>query len=270
MPPGVLNVVNGIGDHGRPCPRLAPRRRRPGLHGIDGGRTPLPCAMRRDSNLKVGLARAGQVAEHRSPTRRDLDAAADAAAWAICFNSGQMCTAGLAGRSRAIADDLPGGCSTGPPRGVATRSTRRRGSPSRERGPPRARPRSRLAAQGRRPAAHRWRTHPARAAARTSSRTVPGSRRRGQRPGPSREVFGPVLAVLPFRDADDAVRLARDTSYGLAAAVWTSDLVTAHRVSWSVPAGTVWVNLLHEEGDPRCPSAACGPAATDGTSPATR
>jgi gamma-glutamyl-gamma-aminobutyraldehyde dehydrogenase len=62
------------------------------------------------------------------------------------------------------------------------------------------------------------------------------------------EVFGPVLAVLSFRDADDAVRLARNTEYGLAAAVWTSDLRTAHRVSRAIPAGTVWVNC-YEEGD---------------------
>jgi gamma-glutamyl-gamma-aminobutyraldehyde dehydrogenase len=62
------------------------------------------------------------------------------------------------------------------------------------------------------------------------------------------EVFGPVLAVLPFRDADDATHLARNTSYGLAAAVWTSDLRTAHTVSRAVPAGTVWVNC-YEEGD---------------------
>jgi gamma-glutamyl-gamma-aminobutyraldehyde dehydrogenase len=54
--------------------------------------------------------------------------------------------------------------------------------------------------------------------------------------------------VLPFDDHDDAVRLARDTEYGLAAAVWTSDLRTAHRVSQAVPAGTVWVNC-YEEGD---------------------
>jgi len=58
--------------------------------------------------------------------------------------------------------------------------------------------------------------------------------------------------VLTFRDADDAVAAARDTDYGLAAAIWTADLKTAHRVSAAIPAGTVWVNC-YEEGDMTVP-----------------
>lgn len=60
------------------------------------------------------------------------------------------------------------------------------------------------------------------------------------------EVFGPVLAVFPFEDAEEAVRLANDTEYGLAAAVWTRDLSTAHRMARSVRAGTVWVNCFDD------------------------
>ncbi|MFN2544030.1 MAG: aldehyde dehydrogenase [Actinomycetota bacterium] len=56
------------------------------------------------------------------------------------------------------------------------------------------------------------------------------------------EVFGPVLSVIPFEDADDAVRIANDTQYGLAGGVWTNDLNKAHRVARSIRAGTVWVN----------------------------
>jgi gamma-glutamyl-gamma-aminobutyraldehyde dehydrogenase len=66
------------------------------------------------------------------------------------------------------------------------------------------------------------------------------------------EIFGPVLAVQVARDEDEAVRLAGDTPYGLAAALWTSDLGTAHRVSRALRAGTVWVNC-YEEGDMAVP-----------------
>jgi acyl-CoA reductase-like NAD-dependent aldehyde dehydrogenase len=56
------------------------------------------------------------------------------------------------------------------------------------------------------------------------------------------EVFGPVLAVLTFRDEDDAVRIANETRYGLAAGIWTNDVHRAHRVAHRLQAGTVWVN----------------------------
>ncbi len=62
------------------------------------------------------------------------------------------------------------------------------------------------------------------------------------------ELFAPVLAVQVVDDEEEAVRVAGDTPYGLAAALWTSDLGTAHRVSRRLRAGTVWVNC-YEEGD---------------------
>jgi betaine-aldehyde dehydrogenase len=58
------------------------------------------------------------------------------------------------------------------------------------------------------------------------------------------EIFGPVASVIPFDDEGSAIRIANDTPYGLAAAVWTRDIFKAFRVVKSLRAGVVWVNHM--------------------------
>lgn len=59
------------------------------------------------------------------------------------------------------------------------------------------------------------------------------------------EVFGPVAALIPFDTEDEAVRLANDTEYGLAAAVWTQNLERGHRVAQQMRVGMAWVNTWY-------------------------
>jgi aldehyde dehydrogenase (NAD+) len=59
------------------------------------------------------------------------------------------------------------------------------------------------------------------------------------------EIFGPVLAAIEFTDVDEAIARANDSSYGLAAAIWTRDIKKAHGVARKLQAGTVWINTYN-------------------------
>jgi len=56
------------------------------------------------------------------------------------------------------------------------------------------------------------------------------------------EIFGPVMAVLPFSSVEEVVELANDNDYGLAAAIWTKDITKALRTARALRAGIVWIN----------------------------
>lgn len=61
------------------------------------------------------------------------------------------------------------------------------------------------------------------------------------------EIFGPMVSVIPVENVDEAVKVANDTCYGLASAVWTDDLTTAHKVSRAIRAGMVYVNCYDSD-----------------------
>jgi gamma-glutamyl-gamma-aminobutyraldehyde dehydrogenase len=62
------------------------------------------------------------------------------------------------------------------------------------------------------------------------------------------EIFGPVTGVLSYKKLDDAIAMANDSIYGLAASIWTSDVSTAHKAARDIEAGIVWVNCF-DHGD---------------------
>ncbi len=67
------------------------------------------------------------------------------------------------------------------------------------------------------------------------------------------EVFGPVLSVIEFDGEEEALEIANKTIYGLAAGVWSSDISRAHRMARALQAGTVWVNCWDASGDMSLP-----------------
>lgn len=255
IPDGVFNVVPGFGETAGEAI---------GLHmDIDAvaftgstevGKLFLQYAGR--SNMKqVSLECGGKSPHIVMADAPDLDKAAAAAASAIFFNQGEVCTAGSRLLvDRAIRDDFL-------ERLLRASAAHRLGDP--------LDPETSMGALIDGAQQDRVLGHIARAEDEGARRLLGGGKgplNRGFYVEPTifdqvtpemslarEEVFGPVLAVLDFKDEEEAIRIANDTIYGLAAGLWSRDISRAHRMARAVRAGTVWVNCWDPTGDMTIP-----------------
>jgi acyl-CoA reductase-like NAD-dependent aldehyde dehydrogenase len=247
LPDGVLNVVPGPGAVVGEALARDPRVDKIAFTGsIDTGRRLLHAAA--DSNLKpVQLELGGKSPHLILADAPDLDAAAAAVGWGIFYNAGQTCNAGSRVLvQRGIRDAFL-------QRLVAFAERMRPGDP--------LDPKTVLGALvdgahlarvmgyvdlGRAEGAQVL-TGGAPVTPVTGGSYLPPTILAGVRNDmrvAREEIFGPVVAIMEFDDPIEGVAMANDTDYGLAAAVWTSDVRLAHRLARRIRAGTVWVNTF--------------------------
>ena len=244
LPPGVLNVVPGFGEEaGKPLAL------HPDVDMISfTGSTEVGKLMMRyagESNLKRVALELGGKSPHVVMADADLEAAAAAIAWGIYYNAGETCHAGsrliVHERVRTgLIEGIEGVAKTitlGHPFDPATQmgALIDRGHLKRVLGyiDSGVSEGARVAFGGRQ------------AMQDTGGYYVEATVLDAVRPEmrvSREEIFGPVLTVTGFREDSEALRIANDTVYGLAAAVWTQDMNVAHRLSGALRAGTVWIN----------------------------
>jgi phenylacetaldehyde dehydrogenase len=245
VPPGVFNVVTGTGEAGAAI----------AAHdGVDKvtftGSTEVGREIQRAAagNLKRLSLELGGKSANVVREDADLDKALEGAMRSTFRNQGQVCTAAarLVAHER-VADDLVGA--------LVERVGRIRlgpgPDPETEMGPlVSARQRDRVlelyeaaVAEGGRALVGGGAAHPEAAPDGFFVEPTVFVDTRNEMRINREEIFGPAVAVIRVADEEEAIRVANDTRYGLAAAIWTRDGARAHRIARALNAGTVWVNM---------------------------
>jgi len=246
LPPGVLNVVTGDGPiAGRAIVESMQVDKVAFTGGTETGREVLRGVA--DSNLKKVSLELGGKSPNIFFSDADLEAATDGALFGIFINQGEVCSAGsriliqqdlfkkLVGRMKEMMPKIRLG-------NPMSRETKMGPLVSKEHlekvegyidiG----RKEARLVAGGGRPSLEELKTgyfvEPTIFEADNKARIA------------REEIFGPVVACIPFKDEEEALQIANDTPYGLAAAVWSRDIFRCLRVVKSLRAGIVWVNTM--------------------------
>lgn len=245
LPPGVLNVVTGDGPTaGRALVEHMDVDKVAFTGGTDTGREILRGVA--NSNLKKVSLELGGKSPNIFFADADLDAATDGALFGLFINQGEVCSAGsrvlvqqdiwekfmarLQEKTRRIklGDPLKRDTKMGP---LVSEEHRSKVISYLELG----RREAKLLMGGNRAAPEGMPGYFVEPTIFETDNTTRIARE---------EIFGPVLACIPFRDEADAIRIANDTPYGLAAAVWSRDIFKCLRLVKALRAGIVWVNTM--------------------------
>ncbi len=245
LPDGVFNIVPGFGEKaGKPL-ALHPDVDMIAFTGsTEVGKLMMVYAGQ--SNMKRVALECGGKSPHVVMPDADLDAAAEAIAWGIYYNQGETCHAGsrvLAHASvrEALVEKIAETQTAQIPLGHPFDAGAQLGAMVEERQMERVLSYIELGIKEGARVAHGGKRALAETGGFYIEPTILDGATNAMRIA-QEEIFGPVVVIIPFETEAEAVRLANDTSFGLAAAVWTRDMGVAHRLTRAIRAGTVWVN----------------------------